>query len=64
MPLHLAWVKAHIGVGGNDWADKMAKEGCRAIGDSQVTEGGVRALLKRLRVEEVGRPVLKIQMGL
>ena len=40
MPLQLAWVKAHISILGNERADVMAKHGCRAGGDSQVTEGG------------------------
>ena len=48
VPLRLAWVKAHVGVAGNERAVGMAKGGCRAIGDPQVTEGGVRALWKRL----------------
>ena len=49
VPIHLAWVKAHVGIRGNETADQMAKKGCRAIGDPQVMEGGVRTLWKRLR---------------
>ena len=49
VPLYIAWGKAHVGVAGNERADQMAKEGCRAFGDPQVMEGGVRALWKWLR---------------
>ena len=52
LPLRLAWVKAHVGVSRNERADEIAKVGCLTFGDQQVTEGGVRALWKRLRAAQ------------
>ena len=43
------WVKAHVGIDGNDKADLMAKTGCRESLLPQVTEGGVRAYWKEVR---------------
>ena len=37
------WVKAHVGIDGNERADLMAKVGCRESLQPQVTERGVRA---------------------
>ena len=42
------WVKAHIGIDGNEKADLMAKTGCKESLLPQVTEGGVRAYWKEV----------------
>ena len=45
----LAWVKAHVDILENERACVLAKAGCTTGGGAHVTEGGVRALWKRLR---------------
>ena len=47
--VRFAWVKSHVGIPGNELADTKAKAGCRVSLLPQVTEGGVRALWKRVR---------------
>ena len=49
MPLRLAWVKAQVGFSWNESADELAKGGCLALGDLQLTQGGVRVLWRQLR---------------
>ena len=47
--MQFGWVKAHVGIEGNEHADRMAKAGCRESLLPQITEGGVRARWKDIR---------------
>ena len=54
-------MKAHVGVAGNEFADEMRKLGCNGGGTPVVTEGGVRALCKKIHAAE--RSVVGCGMG-
>ena len=49
----LGWVKAHIGIHGNEMADRMAKKGAvKGAEILQVTKGGIRQKVNNWRKEE------------
>ena len=53
----LGWVKSHIGIVGNEQADKLAKKGTKWKMPNQkpsLTEGGVRQWVKQLRQDSRG----------
>ena len=56
------WVKAHVGITGNELADAMAEAGCRESLFPQVTEGGVRAMWKDIRSRERAKVGLGARM--
>ena len=45
----IGWVKSHIGIAGNEGADKVAKIGTTRGTDSEVTEGDIRQFTKSVR---------------
>ena len=50
--ISLAWVKAHMGIPGNERADLEAKSAVETGGGTAVMEGGMRAMVKEGRKKE------------
>ena len=61
VPIQFAWVKAHVGVAENEFADEMAKQGCEREDAPMVIEVGARSLWKRVLAAE--RSVVGYGMG-
>ena len=63
LSMQFGWVKAHVGIEGNEHADRLAKAGCRKSLLPQITEGGCPGAVEGHTGQGVGGNWVRYGMG-